>query len=221
MTLAELIRQFRREARDRVAPFFWGDEDVTDLFNDAVEEAAIRGRLLHESGSSAVCRINVLADRSACRLHPALYELTYIAFQGPSCPPSKLQLQSVEWLDDHVRDWRTQVDTPCYAVQSDTGLRLVPTPRDAGILMVEGYRVPINRMAGDTDEPEIHQAHHRHLVQWVLHRCFGEPDSEAFDPNRSAIAEAAFTQYFGLRPDVNLRRITREDSPQHVQAIWP
>ncbi|RPP87255.1 hypothetical protein IPC1125_34030, partial [Pseudomonas aeruginosa] len=60
-----------------------------------------------------------------------------------------------------------------------------------------------------------------HLVQWALHRGFSIPDMESFDPNRAALAEAAFTAYFGERPDSDLRRITREDVPHHVEAFWP
>ena len=57
-------------------------------------------------------------------------------------------------------------------------------------------------------------ASHQHLVYWALHRAFSQPDSDGFDPQRAATAEATFTGYFGARPDADLRRATRHDVPQ-------
>ena len=87
-------------------------------------------------------------------------------------------------------------------------------------LQMEVYRLPMLSLA-DSDTPEIHEAHHEHLVQWALHRAFSIPDTEAFDPARAASAEATFTRYFGLLPDSDLRRRTREDVPHHNEAILP
>ena len=73
----------------------------------------------------------------------------------------------------------------------------------------------------DGDVPEINQIHHVHLIQWALHKAYSVPDSEFFDPNRSALAEQEFTDYFGPRPDSDVRRITREDVPHVVQPFMP
>ena len=90
----------------------------------------------------------------------------------------------------------------------------------AGTLHIEGYRVPLKALENDTDKPEIHEAHHRHLVHWALHRAFSKPDSETIDPQRAATAEAAFTRYFGPGPDADLRRSTRHDEVQTNKAFW-
>ena len=62
MTLAELISRVRTDANDKVVPYFWSDEEVTAWLNDAVDEAAIRGRLIHESAIPEVCMIAVQAS---------------------------------------------------------------------------------------------------------------------------------------------------------------
>ena len=67
-------------------------------------------------------------------------------------------------------------------------------------------------------EPEIHQAHHEHLIQWALHRAFSVPDSELFDPDRARLAEEEFTAYFGPLPDSDMRRKTREDVQHYVRG---
>lgn len=224
MTLAELIRRVRTDANDKVEPYFWSDEEITDWLNDGVVEACIRGRLIHESADPEVCVIEVVEDQAVYPLHDALYELTHLSFwsDGRACG-RPTQIVSTEWLDAEVRNWRSTRGTPLYAVQDDTKLRLVPSPLDAGELRLEGYRLPLGAMTLDDKDdvqPEINRAHHVHLVQWALFRGFSIPDMEAFDPARAARAEQEFERYFGARPDSDLRRITREDVPHTVKGFF-
>lgn len=225
MTLADLIATYRTDANDKVQPYFASDEEVTGWLNEAVVEAAIRGRLIHESEIAEVCQIAVVAGTASYPLHPSIYELSHVAFrQDGEATRKPVRLVSSEYLDAIMCDWRDAEGRPLYAIQGDSSLRLVPRPDAAGALILEGYRLPMEPMLlveKDTATPEINGAHHRHLVQWALHRGFSAPDTESFDPNRAAIAEAAFTQYFGLRPDSDLRRMTREDVPHTVKACWP
>jgi hypothetical protein len=225
VNLAELIRRVRVEANDATEPYFWRDQDITDWLNDAVAEAVIRGRLIHENINPEVCKIDVTLGQSDYPLHPALYEITHLRFHCDALPrPLRLSLVSTQTLDDIATNWREQSDHPRFAIQNENALRLVPNPIHDGTLYLEGYRLPLSDMLlseQDTAEPEIYHAHHRHLVQWALYKGFSIPDMEAFDPSRAAIAESAFSIYFGQRPDANLRRMTREDVTHHVEAFWP
>lgn len=225
MTLAELIQRVRVQANDRVEPYFWSDQDITDWLNEAVDEAAIRGRLIHESANPHVCLIDVAEGTAVYPLHPALYELDHIGFTEDGHSERKpVALKSVEQLDKITPAWRDRTGTPMYALQTDTIIRLVPTPDRDGYLRLEGYRLPMERMEldkQDTATPELHAAHHPHLIQWALHQGFSVPDAESFDPKRSAMAEIEFTRYFGQRPSSNLRRETRADIKHHVEAFFP
>lgn len=223
MELGELIRRFRVEADDKAEPYFIETEDVKAWLNDAVKEACIRGRLLHESSNDAVCKIAVTAGSAHYPLHESLYEITRIWFVPTNGDVSHpLSLVSTGELDRiHYNNWAEQHGKPGYAVQTDTSIRLVPMPDVDGTIAIEGYRVPITEMVTDSDQPEINKIHHEHLIQWVLHKAFSVVDAEFFDPNRAGIAEQAFTDYFGARPDSDLRRITREDTPQNVQPFMP
>lgn len=224
MTLAQLIAMYRTDANDKAVPYFASDEEVAGWLNEAEQEAAVRGRLIHESEAPAVCQIAVAAGTASYPLHPALYELTHVAFRLPGGSRHAVRLVSTEYLDAHVSEWRDAEGDPVLAVQGDRDIRLVPRPVNAGELLLEGYRLPLAPMAladADTAAPEIGAAHHRHLVQWALHRGFSIPDTESFDPNRAAIAEDAFTRYFGRQPDCDLRRITREDTPHRNVGYWP
>lgn len=224
MVLSELLRRFRVDANDRVEPYFNDDVDVIAWLNDAVNEACLRGRLLHESQDSGVCSIPVTAGTSQYTLHPSLYELTHVWFEPDNgFRGSNLPVVSPEYLDQRYGcdNWRRLKGMPQFAIQDDTTIRLVPIPDVDGELQLEGYRVPLSPMENDTDVPEINQIHHVQLIQWVLHQAFKVPDAEFFDPNRSALAEQEFTDYFGIRPDSDLRRITREDIPHNVIPFMP
>ena len=223
MILSELIRKFRVAAFDMEQPYLFADEDITDWLNDAVKEAAIRGRLIHDSTTTGVCTISTLPAIPNYALHESLYEIDAIHWLSVDNPyrVNRLRLVSQEDMADIWHDWRTRDhDTPEYAIQHDTNIRLVPAPNVAGVITIEGYRTPIAPMVLDTDRPEINIIHHEYLIQWALHKGFGIPDSEVFDMNRSALTEQEFTKYFGERPDSDLRRITREDVPHVVKPFW-
>lgn len=216
MTRDELIAEFRVQTQDRVGPdYLFETPWVSAWLAEAESEACLRGRLLHEAGNPELCELSVGPGDNVLTLHPALYELTHLAFKLTGATRREpLRLVSTEWLDGHVSDWRDLIGTPLYAVQGDTTLRLVPSPDAAGAVLLEGYRLPLST----TGAFEIHAAHHRHLLEWALFRAYSLPDAELYDPAKAAQAEQAFTDYFGARPDSDLRRITREDTEHHNKA---
>ena len=221
MNLEQLIQQFRVDADDLTEPHFWDAEWIATWLTEAQAEAAIRKRLLYEASNPAICQIAVLVDTATYDLHKSLFELVHLRFQATGDTTSSvLSIKAREELDRIRPGWRDETGTPRHAVQDDTRITLVPRPELAGTLHVEGYRVPLKALENDTDKPELHEAHHRHLVHWALHRAFSKPDSETIDPNRAAMAEAAFTRYFGPSPDADLRRSTRHDEVQTNKAFW-
>lgn len=221
MNLEQLTAQFRVDADDLTEPHFWGAEWIATWLTEAQAEAAIRNRLLYEASNPAVCQIAVAANAATHELHKSLFELAHLRFKATGAATSSvLSIKAREELDRIRPGWRDETGTPRHAIQDDTRITLVPRPEVAGTLHVEGYRVPLKALENDTDKPELHEAHHRHLVHWALHRAFTKPDSETIDPTRAATAEAAFTRYFGPRPDADLRRSTRHDEVQTNKAFW-
>jgi len=221
MTRDDLIKQFRTLAQDTVAPFLFSNEQIGGWLIEADSEAAIRGRLLHESANADVCEISMTVGVTVYPLHPALYEVTHLSLRlDGETRREPVKLVSGEYLDESVPDWRDLTGRPRFAIQTETSMRLVPTPDRAGTLLLEGYRLPLKELgAVGVNKPEIHLAHHHYLVHWALHKAFSIPDAETFDPNRSVLAERAFTAYFGPRPDSDLRRTTRHDELHH-NKLW-
>lgn len=218
MNLEELIAQFRVDADDAVAPYLWDDDKVSAWFAEAEAEAAIRGRLLHESANPAVCQIAVSAGASTYPLHKTLHEIDHIAFKPEGASSREpVALLSRGELDRMHRDWRDRTGPVQYAIQSDTSIRLAFTPESAGTLFIEGYRVPLARL-GDTEKLEIHPSHHAKLVHWALFRAFSVPDAEVVDKDRAAQSEREFARCFGERPDADMRRSATHDTPHHNRS---
>ena len=219
MTLDDLIRRFRVLSLDNVTPPFWADEDITDWLNEAQNEACIRARLIREDELEAVCSIALTPGTHTYALNPLVYEIISLWIKPASGRKRPVKLRSREWLDHHLPEWRDCTRPAEIAIQDDTTVRIVGAVEAGDTLELECYRLPLRPMANDTNKPEIHTMHHAHLIDWALHRAFSVPDAETFDPNRAALAEQAFTRYFGPLPDSDMRRITRHDQ-QHHNEVW-
>lgn len=214
MTLADLIRRFRVLSLDNATPPFWADEDITDWLNEAQNEACIRARLIREDELESVCSIPLTPGTHTYALNPLVYEIISMWIKPASGRKRPVTLRSREWLDRRLPEWRECTRPAEIAIQDDTTVRIVGAVEAGDTLELECYRLPRRPMANDTDKPEIHEAHHLHLVQWALHRAFSIPDADAHDPQRSKQALDEFERYFGLRPDADLRRSTRHDEVQ-------
>lgn len=230
MTLKDLIASFRVDADDKAqslngstSDLLWPDDDVTRWFNEAVEEAALRKRLIFDETTPEVCEIAVEEGVSGYPLNSALVEIT-AAFLHTAGSERVIRLTATDRDEmDRIRpDWRTERCTPKYFIQEDTRIYL-PGIVDADYTMkLEGYRLPLDdeQMSDESDVPVIAQAHHRFLVHWPLHRAYGKQDADTFDPNRAALALDAFEKYFGLRPDADLRKDQQANRPHHNKAYW-
>ncbi|WP_202758264.1 DUF6682 family protein [Delftia acidovorans] len=215
MTLEDLLRRFRTLAKDKVEPYRAEDDDVLDWLNDAHTQACVRGRLLVAEGEPALSQIALQPGQVAYPLHRAIYEIISLRIVDSTGQVRSITLKTREWLDAELHDWRDYPRPACFAIQTDTGLRVVGAIEAGDVLHLEAYRLPLKKLAIETDKPEIHEAHHEHLIQWALHKAFSVPDSELFDAARAGLAEQAFTAYFGLLPDADMRRTTREDVAHH------
>lgn len=218
MTLAELIARFRFMARDMQEPFLWPDELVRDWLNEGQEQACIRARLIREDADAAICHVALTPGQSVYEYHPLVYELIHAQIRPASGQPRRLCLLSRELLDAEHQGWRESDRQAWALIQDDTKLRLAGKIEAGDVLELDCYRLPIRPMVDPDDEPEIHRAHHIHLVQWALFQAFSVVDAETLDAQRAQMAQELFTRYFGLQTDADMRRITREDVRHHARA---
>lgn len=221
MTLDELMTQFRVDADDLAEPHLFSDEELMVWFNEAQDEAAIRSRLLYETEYADACSIAIEAGQAVYPLHECVNEIAHVAFVASGDTEVRhLDIMDRVELDRIDRNWRSRSGTPRYLIQDDTRLTVAPKPDAPGVLTLEVYRLPFDRMVLDVDQPEIAAIHHLRLVDWVTFRAFSKPDGETMDPQRAAAGEDRFTKQFGHRPDADARRLVSSNQPQYNKAVW-
>lgn len=214
MTLGELIDEYRTKARDKRRPYFCDDAELTKLVNDAIEEAAIRSRLI-----PATEEIGIDVGESRYPMPSYLFEVRtaeLIDAAGKRYPVSPKTRDELDYLKP---GWRHLTERPEFFVVDDTELVIGCIPDATYTLSIEGYRTPRKKLSTDKDVPEIHPANHAGLLHWVLYKAFGNQDADLFDPNRAAAEEAEFTRQFGKRPSADLRKRQSANRP-HRNRIY-
>lgn len=218
MTLAELIASFRVDADDAAAPFLWPDAEVTPWFGEAEDEACIRAKLIRDSTSS-FCTIAIAVGDMTKTLDTSILSIEYASITDAAgnvyvlTPTDRLE------MDRKRPDWRTEARVPDGFIHDDKTLTLNAPADAAYTLNLEVHRLPTHADGAD-ESPEIHAAHHRHLVDWVLFRAYSKPDAETMNKVKAAEAEARFERYFGKRPDASIRRKQLANRPHHNKPCW-
>ena len=209
MNLAGMIWQFRVQAQDARKPYLWPDSELAYWFSEAESEAAVRARLLRDSEEFSV----VAGNNDPLELPSVLFDIQHAelrASDGASYEISGASRRDLDWL---CPGWRSRTDLPTNYVHDDKQLILSSLPDQDYTLYLEFFRLPKTSLEGDDDEPEIAEAHHANLIDWVLFRAYSKPDVDAFDANKSAVSLAAFERYFGASTNADLRRRQNASRP--------
>jgi hypothetical protein len=220
MTLAELIASFRADADDLVVPYLWSDADLKRWLNEAEQEACLRAKLLFDASTVAVCQIAIVAGTTSYALHTKVHDVEHARIIDANGTVTKLAILDRIELERIRPDWRYETRPPRALIRYDGRIEVDCIPDANYTLRLEVHRLPLVDMTSDLHDPEIAAIHHRHLVNWMLHRAYAKPDSETRDPGKSARAEAEFTKVFGMRPDADLRRAQQANRPQFNKAVW-
>jgi hypothetical protein len=223
MKTAALVAAFRRATDDKVAAFNFQEPDILEWLREAEDEAAMRKRLLFEACDPQMCEVSVEAARQSYRLHPRWFLITKAWHGDAGCRPRdrrELVIRSRGALDALLPDWRTDDSRRPWAITLHGGvLQMAGWVSRPGTVFLEGYRLPMKPLGeSEASQPEIHEIHHRHLIDWALYRGYSVPDSEVLNPQESQLALARFEAYFGLRVDADLLQDTVDDQVHHNQA---
>jgi len=209
MDLAAMIGQFRVQAQDARKPYLWPDSELEYWFSEAESEAAVRARLLRDTDEFSIASGN----NDPLELPIGLFDIQHAelrASDGTTYEISATSRRDLDWLRP---GWRSRAERPTNYVHDDKQLILSSLPDQDYTLYLEFFRLPKNRLEGDDDEPEIAEAHHANLIDWVLFRAYSKPDADAFDANKSAVSLAAFERYFGASTNADLRRRQNASRP--------
>lgn len=192
MNLGELRTQARIWLDDTVADYLWSDAEIDLYINEAQNEASIRALLLDDE-NNADFNISITTTSKRYPLNQKIIRISSIALESRP--------------NDVFNDW--------YATETSLMLKRLPQADDKLILSV--YRLPLNKMVNDSDEPEIAEQYHYLLLHWVCHRAYSKPDVDAKNIEMATFHELEFVKAFGQRQDANVIRKHKQNTNHVVQ----
>lgn len=202
MKLKDIVAEARSRLDDKAAPYLWSRDELVRWINEAVDEAALRARLIYDE-SSPLTRLTVGPERQTFPLSDRIFMVDRVILDSTGLD---LDRTTQPEMDDVLPRWRNHTGTPISFIDEQAYLRLYPSPAAADAVQLAVWRLSRCPMLQDEDEPEIAPVHHMHLIEWVRYRAYSRHDSDTEDGKKSAEGLGLFTSIFGERPDANVRR---------------
>lgn len=203
MNLGEIRARFRQRVDDLQPPYLWGQEEVDAYANEAVAEAAERAFLIFEAIDPRVSRIMVRPEQYAYDLHPAIVRIDRVSnidSQVILAPTEVAELSSLNMRGDLSGD-------PAHYAAQGGKIMFYPMPAtQPAHIHIAAYRVPMDPMAHEQDEPEIEARLHERLIDWMAYRAYSKRDADAYDARRAQNALMTFAANFGIRDDADTQR---------------
>lgn len=216
MLVTALIAEFRRVMGDEAAPYFWSDDEIVRYIAEAVDEACERARLIEDKTTAEVCQIDIEAGTADYAMHPSV-----IAIKRAKLGDDALIETSEEAMDQSDPRWETREGLPTRFIQTETSIRLVPTPDEDGTVQMTVFRRPVDPVGIDTDLSDVlPERYHLRLMPWAYRCAYRKTDSETFNEKFAESREIEFTRMFGVRLDANVQRKHRDKRPPVVRMIW-
>lgn len=219
MNLTELIEDFRAYTGDLTLPYLWPDTRVIFLLNEGERESCIRGRLLFDKTTEAICSIDVVSGTDTYTVDKRLLEIDR-ATLVPTGGGDDITLEPIarKELDTAYPDWRTSTKTSFAIVHDDTSIEIIPPPEEDYTLVFEVYRLPlVDIVAGES--PEIAVVHHKYIVKWAMHRAYLKNDSDAYSAELSMRYEKEFEDYFWKPLRSSTRKRQQRDKSGHEELF--
>lgn len=221
MKRSEIITAFRSQIDDAVVPYLWTDDDVNRYFDDTLNDACERARLIEDSTSIECTRISVRIGVALYNLHESIFFIERAKLDGQPTSLGRTDIYDLDRENDWpvanygtgAGNWTNASGSPRLFADEGKQIRLVPIPTANDVLRLVVKRRPIAPVA-DGDEPEIPSNLHVRLIDGMMARAYMRRDGDTYDPQAAQRAEMEFMRYFGERSDINVMRKRRQHRPR-------
>lgn len=210
-TVGDLIKAFREDERDSVAPYQWSDGQLERFANEALAEFAEQTKSIYDDSSEAA-RIDYAIGQQELELHPSVIDV----------------------IEAYTGDHRLKVAAPSVVRRADlpsgsrpallvlggsaNQMKLYPSPITAGTLELTVIRRPLAEVTKASAIPDIPADERRHLLLFIKHKALSVPDIELFDPARAGQFRLEFEAACQRVYENSLRR--RSSASQGIRFRW-
>jgi hypothetical protein len=182
--VSDLIKAFREDERDQVAPFFWSDNQLVRFINEALSEFAAKTRSIYDD-SSAVTELPYSADQRSVPLPSCIIDVVDAWYDGN--PPRYLNRIPFMAYGNGWRGgyWNAYTGCTDFRFNPAGEIALYPTPQADGVIRLLVVRKPIKEVDKPDRVPDLLPDHRRHLLHYMKHRAYRVADAEIFDPSKA------------------------------------
>lgn len=217
MTLSELVVLAGGQLDDSVMPYKWSDVELVAYINDTINELCEQAKILVDSSTEPICKINVVAGTAKYALDARVIEV----LRGKLVTGDrKVTRVTRSYMDRYSPGWDSATassGTPKNFIGDlDTGfITLHPKPTANDTLWLTVVRLPLAQMTSDivNQTPEIHFKYHHELLDGICGRAYLKQDSETYDPKKAERHLALWRATINKRmlEEINRNDIDNED----------
>jgi hypothetical protein len=179
-TVGDLIKAFREDEKDTVAPYFWSDNQLLRWTNEALSEFAERTMSIYDDESPiTLIPYGIGDDRFV--LDACIIDVVGVWIEGP--PRRQLLRSSSSFQHGYGRGYGCESGGSSHRYHFDGAgqLRIHPKPIAADALRLRVVRRPVRDLDKCDKVPDLLPQDVRHLLRYICYKAYRVNDAETFN----------------------------------------
>lgn len=214
MNLGDLRARYRQRTTDVSRPYFWDDDEVDALINEAYHEAVDRGLVILDRDSFEV---EFELGVTEYQLDPRIIrvrEANIISKDGVTLDrPEPMRLTDSKASYNYQQFF----DLQGFRVDEDNMLILATPPTTVMVIRLIVHRYP-DPLVDDGDEPVIAEFYHEKMLDWAIKRGLLKNDADTIHPVNSDKLDAEFARTFGQPKTAQQHRQRRRHAARSLKT---
>lgn len=174
-TVGDLIKAFREDEKDTVAPYFWSDSQLVRWTNEALTEFAQLTMSIYDD-ESPVTQVPYGIGEDRFVLDPCIIDVVDVWIEGVEGQPHHHLTKSVQFGGGHPGHCGRS-----YHFDGAGQLRIHPKPIAAGALRLRVVRRLVKDLEKCDKVPDLLPQDVRHLLPYIAYKAYRVNDAETFN----------------------------------------
>lgn len=188
-TVSDLIKAFREDEKDAVAPYFWSDAQLVRFANEALTAYAEKTKSIFDDSSPITEMEFEVGDSDLPYAEQIIDVIEAVIVVG-----TRERELAVKAPGAVRRSCLPKNGSPQLLIVggSTNRMKLVPAAVEAGKVLLSVVRRPLKEATKDGAIPDVPASNRSHLLLFIKHKAYGVQDSELFDPVKARSYEVEF-----------------------------